>query len=46
LWHSYLGKLIGGVIIGVITYVTFAGLFSFEEMDSVKNILGKNKFYN
>ena len=41
LWHSYLGKLIGGVIIGVITYVTFAGLFSFEEMDSVKNILGK-----
>ena len=46
LWYSYLGKLIGGVIIGVITYVTFAGLFSFEEMDSVKNILGKNKFYN
>ena len=46
LWHSYLGILIGGVIIGVITYVTFAGLFSFEEMDSVKNILGKNKFYN
>lgn len=41
LWNSYCGKLIGGIVIGGITYVIFASFFSFVEMNFIVTFLGR-----
>lgn len=32
LWHSYYGKLVGGTVVGIMSYIILAGLLSFSEL--------------